>query len=485
MKRNTTRHQYWCILLTCVVLLLPLFWLALYVRPSADDYDYALLTHEAILQGGSIFALLAAAWNTVVKFYMIWQGTYSSAFVMSLQPGIWGPKAYIATPFLILAFSFVCILFAAYYVNLRFVKKSRLYPVTLATVILTILYLWIPSPCQGLFWFNGAAHYIPWFFLTLVNITLIFEMDMSHGKRRKYLFLFASVILSFIISGGNQITAFANILLMLAFLILAPGRRRLDALLPLCFAVLGFIIMFVAPGNALRQSNFERKTALETVIRVLRHSIPLFSSWISFDWVISLVIMTPLALDIARHKRREIPWWVLILSVLISFAVLCGMLCVIYMPTGSYGDGRVTNVIWFAFMFFSWICYCILWVYLIGHKIVEIGPDSRSWQWTVITIACLAMLFAGQSRNARSSSFDAFFTLRYGAAQQYAAELDARYPIYNDPSVTEVALAPLSSRPALLFHLDLETDPSQWPNNTLAQYYHKDAVYILSDSVAE
>lgn len=478
MKRTDSRSQYMCILFVCIILLIPLFWISLYVRPSADDYDYALLTSEAIRQGGSV---LAAAWKTVVKFYMTWQGTYSSAFFMSLQPGIWGHRAYIATPFLILGFSFACLLFTAHYVNLRLVKKSRLYPVTLAAVVLTVLFLWLPSPCQGLFWFNGAVHYIPWFFLTVVNITLILEIGMSDKKSRRYAFLLTSIIASFVISGGNQITAFANILLMLAFLILVPSRRRFDALLPLLFAVLGFIIMFLAPGNAVRQSLFERKSVAETVIRVLRHSIPLLSSWMSFDWIVSLVIVTPLALDIAQNNPRKLPWWVLILAVLVSFAVLCGMMCVIYMPTGSYGDSRVTNIIWFAFMFLSWICYCVLWVYLTGNKIVEIHSVSHSWQRTVITVVCLAMLFAGQSRNIRSSTFTAIYTLKEGAAQQYAAQLDSRYLAYIDPSVKEVAVAPLSVMPELLFHLDLETDPDLWPNAAVAQYYQKDKVYIISE----
>lgn len=470
------------IIAICILLLLPLFLLSLYVRPSADDYDYALLTHAAIENGGSVFAVLSAAWDTVVKFYMTWQGTYSSAFIMSLQPGIWGPKFYVLTPFLVLGFSYFCLFVSVFYINKWFIQKSNLYTATVSLVILTVLFLWLPSPCQGLFWYNGAMHYVPWFFATVLNIVLLLESGFSASPRRRARLLLLASILSFLISGGNQVTAFANILLMLALVLFHPAGRRRDVLIPLFVAVAGFMIMFVAPGNAVRQGDSVNKSVVETVVRVFRHSIPQFTEWISLNWFVSMILVTPVALEIARKNTRPISVWILPVTAAVSYAVLCGMLCVIYMPTGSYGDGRLTNVIWFAFMVFSWINYYLLVTFFSSQKFLVINVHGHPFKWTILVGACLVVLFAGQSGYMRSSSFTACVELSAGTAQQYAAELDQRYLLYEDDSVKEVAVPPLTTAPWILSHMDIEPDAGVWPNLAIAKYYHKDKVYILQEN---
>ena len=42
-------------------------------------------------------------------FYETWQGTYSSAFLMSLQPGIFGERYYSLTPVILVLWSFLCL----------------------------------------------------------------------------------------------------------------------------------------------------------------------------------------------------------------------------------------------------------------------------------------------------------------------------------------------------------------------------------------
>ena len=79
------------------VLLLPVLVLAVFARPSADDFIYAARTHAVVQQYGLDLArLLRAAWDTNVYYYENWQGLYVSGFTLAFQPAIFGNKYFSA-----------------------------------------------------------------------------------------------------------------------------------------------------------------------------------------------------------------------------------------------------------------------------------------------------------------------------------------------------------------------------------------------------
>ena len=59
----------------------PVLVLAVFARPSADDFIYAARTHAVVQQYGlDLPRLLRAAWDTNVYYYENWQGLYVSGF---------------------------------------------------------------------------------------------------------------------------------------------------------------------------------------------------------------------------------------------------------------------------------------------------------------------------------------------------------------------------------------------------------------------
>ena len=69
------------------VLLLPVLVLAVFARPSADDFIYAARTHSVVQQYGlDLPRLLRAAWDTNVYYYENWQGLYVSGFTLRFSP---------------------------------------------------------------------------------------------------------------------------------------------------------------------------------------------------------------------------------------------------------------------------------------------------------------------------------------------------------------------------------------------------------------
>ena len=79
-------QKRWLFRLTLFIglLLVPIFVLAVFARPSADDYIYAARTHAVMQQYGfDLPRLLKAAWDTNVYYFENWQGLYVSGFLLA------------------------------------------------------------------------------------------------------------------------------------------------------------------------------------------------------------------------------------------------------------------------------------------------------------------------------------------------------------------------------------------------------------------
>lgn len=94
-ERFVKQHYKIIAMLILAVAVIPFLMLTYYSRPCVDDYSYAVDTHALIKSGNwNIISLFCAAWKTDVRFYHEWQGLYTSAFVLALQPGILGERWY-------------------------------------------------------------------------------------------------------------------------------------------------------------------------------------------------------------------------------------------------------------------------------------------------------------------------------------------------------------------------------------------------------
>lgn len=105
-------QKRWLFRLTLFIglLLVPVFVLAVFARPSADDYIYAARTHAVMQQYGfDLPRLLKAAWDTNVYYFENWQGLYVSGFLLAWQPAIFGNAWYGVTLLCVLVPLFFCL----------------------------------------------------------------------------------------------------------------------------------------------------------------------------------------------------------------------------------------------------------------------------------------------------------------------------------------------------------------------------------------
>lgn len=468
------RYCVICII-TCMLILAPTLIIGIYDRPSADDFTYAVLTHDAVINGDGLPGILSAAWRTNMNFYNSWQGLYSSAFILALQPAIFGEQMYVLTPFIVMLCGYIFTLLSVHLLNKMYLKMPFFYSITISAVLFTLLIIWLPSATEGLYWYNGAMNYMPWAFTNIFNICLLLYIRNRPLSRKLMLALLFSTTLSFLTSGGNHVTAFSNILQLLFLSVYFAGKKNYYPLLPLIAACIGFAIMYTAPGTAVRADALTQSSIMETIVAVIKELRLIISDWINIQWLLSLIAITPFSVEFARKNTGKFSWRLSLCVLFISVIIICGMFAVPYYAMSSFGAGRVTNVIWITFTVLSWINYTLLTGLLIQKNVINIealcSPKAKPYMETLLI--CLGILFSTVTiNNVKSNPVRTAIELTTGTAASYCAEIDARFEIYHDPEITEAKVSPIVTG-SILFFSDIGTDPGVWPNTSISRYYGK------------
>lgn len=126
-----------------ILALIPVLIIAKYNYPCADDFGFSVYSHIAWEETHSIFQVFAGALKTVKERWFGWQGTFSSIFVMSLQPAVFGEAGYRWVPWIMIgAISFSTLFFL--YVILKKLMEVRT-PVYLA---ISMIYLIFALECM-------------------------------------------------------------------------------------------------------------------------------------------------------------------------------------------------------------------------------------------------------------------------------------------------------------------------------------------------
>ena len=179
--------------------------------PFSDDYGYGYFAKLGYLMGKNLPGVLMGVWENVKHTWWTWQGTYSSIFLMSLVPLVWGEQYY----FWGLLFILLLLIGGVF----ALVKAQA---VTAALVVELMYY-----PAEGLFWYNGGIHYVGMHgFAMLLLASLICLSEGKKGRIRNGLLIAASMILSLIVAGSNYVTALQTFLVFLTIMVAGALLHR-------------------------------------------------------------------------------------------------------------------------------------------------------------------------------------------------------------------------------------------------------------------
>lgn len=465
-------------ILLCLYVLKPLFQIAVYNRPGMDDYGYGLRAYMALNNGGGVLSLLKAACDTVKWAYTSFSGLYTSAFMLALHPGIWGEKAYALSTWIIFGTIYFLTFWSVFILNRNLLKRSVLFVATASLVLVTTIVLRLPSPSQGLYWYNGAMNYMPFAFMIVLNLCLLLEVDSAPDSRKAKSLLGVSMVLSFLISGGNHVTSFANILLLLFVAAYKGTRKQFYVLLPLLTACVGFAIMYFSPGTQSRAAFFAgegvSRSAVGTIIATLRRWQYIPGEWMSISWMLSMLVVTPTAMEVAYKNRERFSRIFPVGPLVMTFTVISGMLCVPHLATGFFGEGRVMNVIWIAFVLLSWFDCFMIWGWLAANDLVNFRAIFEKKYCAAAALLAVCVGVFGVFRfhdGVMSSSMLANQELAHGKAAYYGQQMDERIEKFKAPGLIEVSVTPIQDPSSLLFVAEIEENPLLWPNDVMGTWY--------------
>lgn len=484
MMQDAKARRRWFIRFTLFVaaLMLPVFAAALFARPSADDFGYAMNTRAVVMRGGTAAELLSAAVQTDRQFFNSWQGLYSSGFLLAFQPGIFGGRWYGLTTVFIVAVLFLCLWGGLALAGRRAVPGQRLLPAALALLFTYVFVQGMPNQVEGLYWFNGAANYIPFFALTVLNAGLLAYLPAA---KRPWAAALGSAALSAVISGGHHVAALLNMMLLLLAVAAALCKRRAWPLLPFAAGLAGLLVNLTAPGTRVRAGSFSSASLPEAIVKSFVLAALNLLRWLDVPLLCLLALLTPLAVWLARAGaipsaacRR--PW----LPPAVTFLLQWGMLWLPSYTMGGIGAGRLINVVWMTFVLGTSLSWCVL----VGWLVCLRGVDAERWlpqkhralaaAALLVCIGCIGGHTVKEGLdNHFATSLEALYELGQGIPQRFAAAMDDREAILQDPSAQDVTIRPLTEeeKPYLLYFSDVTPGPDQWG---LAQYYGKRSVTV-------
>ena len=478
MKRRISYKTIKYLLLAALLLsLIPLLALGFFAVPVADDYSYGAYAHLAYAESGSLAAALSGALEKTVESYLNWQGTFSAIFLMSMQPAVFSEALYALNPFIMLAaYVLGSFMFCrAFFAKLPGLERD-LGDIAAALLCLVSVQL-MPSPVQGLYWFNGAVYYVFFHGLALAACSAALSLVRNGGVAR----CAALCLMCLVLGGGNYVTALALSVLAVAamvLLVLKKDRGWKRLVLPAAILLISFAASIAAPGNAVRQAAQDNTPGVvKAVLMSFQSALAYGWEWMTFP-VLGLLVALALIFRPALSKSEFSFPAPLLLSVF-SFCLFSAMFCPPVYALGTVGEPRVLNIIYFSYLLLLALnlVYWLGWLCRRGKtaaaedgvKVVGLGVAAL-----LLALCCGVSMLGGTG----FSSVGAVSTLASGEAGAYRDSALRRFELLKDESLDDVQLEDFPVKPYLLYFDDITRDPADWRNEDISTFYGKNSVVL-------
>lgn len=471
------RIVFFVLLAALLLSLVPILTVSRYSVPCADDYSYGVNTHRAYVQTGSFSRTVAEACREVAEVYTGWQGTFSAVFLMSLQPAVFGEQYYCLGTWMMLAsliigtFCFCLALFSCVFGLHRSISGI------IAAVLSIVCVQLVPSPAQAFFWYNGSVYYTFFHGVMLAAFALGIRALQKQGPWRWCLLCLLAVFLG----GGNYVTALSCAIAGVfaeALLIRKKDKSRLKFLIPLGFLLAAFFISIAAPGNAVRQAAVEHTpSAVKAVIHSFKDGAIYSVRWMSLPLFGALVFLLPVFWNGVGGAAFQFRYPVLV--TLFSYCLLSAMFCPSLYATNKEGDYRLLNIIYDTYVLLLVVncCYWTGWLAMRASRKTERKEKLPLPAVLAVSMVCLACC----GIHVRSGGFTAVMamgSMRSGEAQAYYACAQRRLALLHDENAKDVVLEEYPYQPYVFYFTDISTDPADWKNVSICEYYDKDSVVL-------
>ena len=483
--------------------LVPLLAICPYNHSFADDWHYGVDAHLALQAGGSVIDAIGAALQEAYDTFFSWQGTYSAIVLMALQPGVFSEALYGLGAVGVLAALMLATWYFASVLVRDVLDAGRLPLVAFASLILLLQTQLLPSPVEGIYWYNAAIYYTFYHALMLVMAGL--SVRLVHGRTRKgplsgrgsAVRAVALVLLAFVVAGGNFVTGIVSALLLGGACVAAvlKARGRLKFIVPAFVVfVAGFAVSMAAPGNAARQASQFAGDNLGVVLTLANSALSGMEYvvlWSNGYLVCALAVALPFMVLAAKRSTCSFAHPLAVAG--LSLALFMASFTPTFYSMGNVGPGRVQNIRYDLFVVIVFIC--VMWtvgriVRLTEARAADAG-ERTAWlclfssprAYAVYVLACLLLIvgsvgaLALDSRHADDlTSVSAARSLLSGEAAAYDREVWERYAIIESSDSDEVDVPYYTVGPKVLFMGDIYDNMDNYMNYRLAQWFGKKSI---------
>ena len=482
MKRNVNIHTKKIAIFTGIVFLvslIPILYLSGYVHATGDDYGYGARTHQMWLSTHSVLQVLKAAGQTVQHYWIGWQGTWFTIFLMSLQPEVFWDNGYWIVPWIMLALTIFSTLYLTEYVMVQKLRLPKATWISCTLILLLAMIQYFPSTKSGIFWYNGTAHYIIPYSMALVAIRCCWSFA---DRKRKKDWIAAFICMALL--GGASYLAPLLVLIAVAYLILCEWKTKKHVFylcIPVAAELAGLIVSYLAPGNKSRGGEdfgihglLIVKTILECFVDGAKQ---IFLYLFKTPFILLCLVVIAVLLVNAFQKVR--PTFDFPYPVIVAVAMFC-MYCAMYAP-GVYAgvelSGGVPNTIYQVFLMtvFITVIYTVGWMNHHFCKDEKMGKIKKAVCGGLLMLA-LFLILVEKGTLKSSTSYQCYDYIVSGQADDYKAQMEERLSLLRNPELKNVELPAMNSDQGPLMHMEVMEDPKEWTNTVVKQFFGKESI---------
>lgn len=481
LKNITIKQVAWLSVLFYLISIIPLLALSVYAYPAADDFGYGAACHQTWLQTHSVCQTVWQAVLTAYDRYFTWQGTFSSVFLFALQPAVWSESLYWLTTVMMLTLLTLgvgCVMRAVLGKCLGTDKYSVL---TVSAIVLFFTIQCMVDGAQGLFWYNGAVHYIVMHSIYLILVAL--QVGQIRKETCRIGGIVVSTILAFFVSGGNFITALLygiTVVTLAVLTVLAKHKRRaLRLAVPFMAYAVGFVLNVAAPGNAVRQANFtETPGVISSVLISFSDCLQyVMGEWSDWRVVLMVALMLPVVLRIVRRTAFRFRYPLVV--AVYSYCCLSAMFTPTIYATGSIGASRIHNIIFAMFLLLLAlnVVYVTGWLVQKGYLPKQADENGKYYFALLALVGIWAMGIYGFIEPEAFTATNAMESISNGEAESFREVNLTRRELLHDTQIRELELPRYEQLPPLLY-IDDVSEVSDWKSDGMCRFYDKDRIVL-------
>ncbi len=472
-----------------IILLIPLFRIAMYAIPWYDDYIYGIFVRDRLAENPTVFGALRGAAEAAAYKWNTWQGTYSSLFLMALVPFVWGEEYYFWGLWFIIALLVMSVFVLTKVLVRDVIRADRETCFIMQIFAATVVVLLIHSARAGFFWYNSGIYYVGMSSVLILTAAAELRLLVEELRRKQLCLAAILTALAFLLGGSNYVTALQGILMTASVICFGIYRHNKRTYLMLPAAIVyaaGFTLSAAAPGNAFRTKELEElglgMDPVEAILRSLWEGMIQLWGFSGFFTIFMLLLAVPVIWQMVKKCRFSFRYPLLWCGW--AFCLYSAGYTPSFYSLGEAGPERTVNAVKITYHVLLIITevYWLGWLnrYLERKGKKEFDIKGYWWYYALILAAMFVCFVLTPYKAAEYSSYGAWSYLHSGDAAGFRQEYLERVEILKGPE-KDVVLEPFHYYPRVLSVEDIKWEASAEPNRAMAAWFGKDSVRLREE----